>query len=65
MVGRDSKLNNIEDNKYNAKLFENIESIKRALQYYIKRNTELENELEYYKNAYENRVDEYFMEKRK
>lgn len=50
---------NIEDNKYNAKLLEDIEGIKRALKYYIKRNTELENKLEYYKNAYENRVDEF------
>ena len=52
-------MNNIEDNKYNAKLLKDIESIKRALQYYIKRNTELENELEYYKNAYKNRVEEF------
>lgn len=52
-------MNNIKDNKYNAKLLEDIESIKRALQYYIKRNTELENELEYYKNAYENRVEKF------
>lgn len=52
-------MNNIEDNKYNAKLFENIEDIKTALQYYMTRNAELENELEYYKNDYENRVDEF------
>lgn len=52
-------MNNIEDNKYNAKLLENIEDIKTALQYYMTRNAELENELEYYKNDYENRVDEF------
>lgn len=52
-------MNNIEDNKYNAKLLENIEDIKLALQWYMTKNAELENELEYYKNAYENRVDEF------
>jgi len=51
-------MNNIE-NKYNAKLLENIEDIKLALQWYMTKNAALENELEYYKNAYENRVEEF------
>lgn len=51
-------MNNIE-NKYNTKLLKNIEDIKLALQWYMAKNAELENELEYYKNAYENRVEEF------
>lgn len=33
-------MNNIEDNKYNAKLLEDINSIKTALQYYMTRNAD-------------------------
>ena len=44
---------------YTARLFEDIENIKRALQFYVSENKKLENELNFYKNAYENRVNEY------
>ena len=52
-----------ENNKYNAKLFENIEDIKLAVQFYISENNRLETELNYYKNAYENRVNEFLENK--
>ena len=52
-----------KNNKYNAKLFENIEDIKLALQFYISENNRLETELDYYKNAYENRVNEFLKKK--
>lgn len=47
------------ESKYNTKLLENIEDIKTALQYYMSENQRLHKELDYYKNAYENRVNEY------
>lgn len=51
-----------EENKYNAKLLEKIEDIKLALQWYMSENAKLQNELDYYKSAYENRVNEYIKE---
>ena len=48
-----------EERKYEDKLFKEIEHIKFSLRWYIGENARLKNELEYYKNVYENRVDEY------
>ena len=50
------------ETEWNAKLLENIEDIKLALQYYMSENAKLQAEVEYYKNAYENRVNEYLKE---
>lgn len=44
---------------YEKELLKKIKDIEIALKYYISKNKELENDLEYYKNAYENRVDEF------
>jgi len=48
-----------EERLYDAKLLEKIEDIKLALQYYMSENERLKHEVEYYKDAYENRVDEF------
>ena len=48
-----------DKNPYNEKLFEDIENIKRALQFYISENLQLKTDLDYYRNAYENRVDDF------
>lgn len=44
---------------YEKEILNNIKDIEIALRYYIDKNKELESGLEYYKNAYENRVDEF------
>ena len=50
----------MEDNSAYAKeLLKQIKNIEIGLKYYIAKNKELETDLNYYKNAYENRVNEY------
>ena len=46
------------NNAYEKEILKRIKDIEIALRYYIDKNKELKNELNYYKNAYENRVDE-------
>lgn len=46
---------------YEQELLKQIKNIEIGLKYYIKRNKELERELDNYKNAYENRVNEYIL----
>ncbi len=44
---------------YEKEILKKIKDIETAFKYYINKNKELESELDYYKNAYENRVDEF------
>ncbi|WP_405317573.1 hypothetical protein [Faecalibacillus faecis] len=48
-----------DNSAYEKEILKNIKDIEIALRYYIDKNKELESGLEYYKNAYENRVDEF------
>ena len=48
-----------DNSAYEKEILNNIKDIEIALRYYIDKNKELESGLEYYKNAYENRVDEF------
>lgn len=51
--------------KYNKTLLDKADDLKLALQYYIDRTNQLEQELKYYKKAYSNRIEEYLkLEKR-
>lgn len=52
------------DSKYRNELLEKIKDIENGLRYYIQKNAELETELNYYKDAYENRVNEYLKERK-
>ena len=47
----------MNEEEYEKCLLKKIEDIKLALQWYISANQKLTKELEYFKNAYENRVD--------
>ena len=49
----------LDDDKFATKLLEEIEHLKYGLKYYIDKSKGLERELDYYKNAYENRVNEF------
>lgn len=49
----------LDDDKFAIKLLEEVESLKYGLKYYIDKSKGLERELDYYKNAYENRVNEF------
>lgn len=49
----------LDDDKFAAKLLEEVEHLKYGLKYYIDKSKRLERELDYYKNAYENRVNEF------
>ena len=49
---------------YAEELLKQIENVRIGLKYYIQRNKDLENELNYYKDAYENRVNEYLEERK-
>ena len=49
----------LDDDKFATKLLEEIEHLKYGLKYYIDKSKRLERELDYYKNAYENRVNEF------
>lgn len=44
---------------YEKNIFNKIKDIEISLKYYINENKRLNAELDYYKNAYENRVNEY------
>lgn len=46
--------------KYNKTLLDKADDLKLALQYYIDRTNQLEQELNYYKKSYENRVEKYY-----
>jgi len=46
--------------KYNKALLSKVDDLKLALQYYIDRTNQLEQELNYYKKSYENRVEKYY-----
>ena len=48
-----------DDDKFATKLLEEIEHLKYGLKYYIDKSKGLERELDYYKQAYENRVNEF------
>lgn len=52
------------DSKYRNELLKKIKDIEKGLKYYIQKNAELETRLNYYENAYENRVNEYLKEKK-
>lgn len=49
----------IKEDVYAKELLKSIDRLKTGLTYYIDRTHKLENELDYYKDAYENRVDEF------
>ena len=51
-----------DNSAYEKAILNKIKDIEIALRYYIDKNKELESGLEYYKNAYENRVDEFIKE---
>ena len=53
----------LDDDKFADKLLEEIEHLKYGLKYYIDKSKGLETELDYYENAYENRVNEYLERK--
>ena len=44
---------------YAKELLEKIKQIKFVLKYFINENQSLKNELQYYKEAYENRVNDF------
>lgn len=46
--------------KYNKTLLSKVDDLKQGLQYYIDRTNQLEQELNYYKRAYENRVEKHY-----
>ena len=46
--------------KYNKTLLSKVDDLKQGLQYYIGRINQLEQELNYYKRAYENRVEKHY-----
>lgn len=48
-----------DNSAYEKEILNKIKDIEIALRYYIDKNKELETDLEYYKNAYENRIDEF------
>lgn len=52
-----------DNSAYEKEILNRIKDIEIALRYYIDKNKELETELDYYKNAYENRVNEYLENK--
>ena len=52
------------DEKYERELLKHLHDVDMALRYYINENRQLRNELDYYKNAYENRVNEYLKERK-
>ena len=49
----------IKEDVYAKELLKIIDRLKTGLTYYIDRTHKLENELDYYKDDYENRVDEF------
>lgn len=48
-----------DNSAYEKEILNKIKDIEIALRYYIDKNKELETDLKYYKNAYENRIDEF------
>ncbi len=50
------------DNKFEKNIIKEIEHIQYVLKHYIDYTKELETELEYYKNAYENRINKCLQE---
>lgn len=48
-----------DDSAYEKELLKQLHNIELGLRYYINENRRIRNELDYYKNAYENRVDKY------
>lgn len=48
----------ITDEQFANKLLNEIDNLKYGLKYFIDKSARLEKDLEYYKNAYENRVNE-------
>lgn len=48
----------LDDNKFTEKLLNEIKHIEYGLKHYIDYTKTLETELNFYKNAYENRVNE-------
>lgn len=55
----------LDDDKFASKLLEEIEHLKYGLKYYINKSKGLERELDYYKKAYENRVNEFIKQIKK
>lgn len=58
-------MSDLDDETFAKKLIDEIAHIKYAIKYYISYTKTLETELEYYKNAYENRVDEFINKDRR
>lgn len=50
---------NNQNEIFEKELLKKVKDIENALNYYIKRNKELESENKIYKEMYENRVNEY------
>ena len=50
---------------YAKELLKKIDDVKSGLQYYISENIQLKTDLNYYKNAYENRVNKYLKKENK
>lgn len=49
----------LDDDKFAAKLLEEVEHLKYGLKYYIDKSKRLEKESDFHKQAYENRVNEF------
>ena len=53
------------EGSYAKELLKKIDDVKNGLQYYISENMQLQTDLNYYKNAYENRVSKYLEKENK
>lgn len=53
------------ESSYAKELFKKIDDVRNGLQYYMNENIRLKTDLNYYKNAYENRINEYLEKENK
>lgn len=54
-----SAIRGVSDDKFAKNILKEIDHIEYALKYFIDRTNQLERDLEHYKEAYENRVNEF------
>lgn len=54
-----SAIRGVPDDKFAKNILKEVEHIEYALKYFIDRTNQLERDLEHYKEAYENRVNEF------
>lgn len=55
----------ITDDEFAEQLLKDMDNLKYGLKYYIDKSKHLENELKYFQNAYENRINESLEKERK